>query len=71
MQYKYPKTEVDVAEIDPAVTRANFAALGLPKDTGIKTYWGDARQFVAFAKLMAARRCQCSRPRFASSSICC
>ena len=46
MQYKYPRTEVDVAEIDPAVTRANQKALGLPLDTTIKTYWGDARQFV-------------------------
>jgi hypothetical protein len=46
MQHKYPETAVDVAEIDPAVTRANFAALGLPRDTTIKTTWGDARQFV-------------------------
>jgi MFS family permease len=46
MQYAYPGTEVDVAEIDPNVTRANFEATGLPRDTTIKTYWGDARQFV-------------------------
>ena len=46
MQYAYPGTEVDVAEIDPAVTNANFKATGLPRDTPIKTYWGDARQFV-------------------------
>jgi len=46
MQHEYPATAVDVAEIDPAVTRANHAALGLPDDTTIKTYWGDARQFV-------------------------
>ena len=46
MQFKYPQTEVDVAEIDPAVTKANRIALGLPLDTTIKTYWGDARQFV-------------------------
>jgi spermidine synthase/MFS family permease len=46
MQYMYPGAEVDVAEIDPAVTRANFMALGLPRDTTIKTTWGDARQFV-------------------------
>jgi MFS family permease len=39
-------TDVDVAEIDPAVTRANFMATGLPRDTTIKTHWGDARQFV-------------------------
>ena len=46
MQFKYPSTDVDVAEIDPAVTRANRAAIGLPADTTIKTAWGDARQFV-------------------------
>ncbi|MFI5455151.1 MAG: fused MFS/spermidine synthase [Isosphaerales bacterium] len=46
MQYAYPGTGVDVAEIDPSVTRANFMATGLPRDTTIQTYWGDARQFV-------------------------
>ncbi|MDR3636318.1 MAG: fused MFS/spermidine synthase [Isosphaeraceae bacterium] len=46
MQHSYAGTEVDVAEIDSAVTRANFMALGLPRDTTIKTTWGDARQFV-------------------------
>jgi hypothetical protein len=46
MQYAYPGTSVDVAEIDPSVTKANFMATGLPRDTPITTYWGDARQFV-------------------------
>jgi hypothetical protein len=46
MQFAYPGTAVDVAEIDPAVTRANHAATGLARDTPIHTYWGDARQFV-------------------------
>ncbi|MBX6313524.1 MAG: fused MFS/spermidine synthase [Isosphaeraceae bacterium] len=46
LQHVYPKTIADVAEIDPAVTRANHIALGLPKDTTIRTTWGDARQFV-------------------------
>jgi MFS family permease len=46
MQFAYPGTGVDVAEIDPNVTRANFMATGLPENTTIKTYWGDARQFV-------------------------
>lgn len=46
VQHVYPGTEVDVAEIDPAVTHANHMAIGLPVDTTIKTYWGDARQFV-------------------------
>lgn len=46
MQHTYPGAEVDVAEIDPAVTRANHIATGLPTDTTIETTWGDARQFV-------------------------
>jgi MFS family permease len=46
MQYAYPGTKVDVAEIDPAVTNANYQATGLPRDTPIQTHWGDARQFV-------------------------
>jgi spermidine synthase len=46
IQFAYPGSAVDVAEIDPAVTRANFMATGLPRDTKIQTYWGDARQFV-------------------------
>ncbi|MBV8127601.1 MAG: fused MFS/spermidine synthase [Planctomycetaceae bacterium] len=46
MQYAYPGTEVDVAEIDRAVTNANYQATGLPRDTTIRTHWGDARQFV-------------------------
>ncbi|MEW4567376.1 fused MFS/spermidine synthase [Tautonia sp. JC769] len=46
LQHRYPNAECDVAEIDPAVTRANHAALGLPEDTTINTHWGDARQFV-------------------------
>ncbi len=46
LQHTYPGTEADVAEIDPAVTRANYKALGLPRDTTIKTTFGDARQFV-------------------------
>ncbi len=47
LQKIYPKTQADVAEIDPAVTEANHLALWLPRDTTIKTTWGDARQFVA------------------------
>ena len=48
MQFAYPGTSVDVAEIDPAVTRANQIATGLPsgEKATIQTYWGDARQFV-------------------------
>ncbi|WP_165234501.1 fused MFS/spermidine synthase [Aquisphaera insulae] len=46
MQHAYPGTAVDVAEIDTAVSNANFNATGLPRDTNIQTHWGDARQFV-------------------------
>lgn len=46
IQHTYPGSSAEVAEIDPAVTRANFKALGLPADTPIVTHWGDARQFV-------------------------
>ena len=47
LQRIYPRTTADVAEIDPAVTEANHRALWLPRDTTIRTTWGDARQFVA------------------------
>jgi MFS family permease len=46
MRHAYPGTGVDVAEIDPAVTRANFLATGLTEADKIETHWGDARQFV-------------------------
>lgn len=46
MQNLYPKTKCDVAEIDPAVLKANQMAMGLPADTTIETTIGDARQFV-------------------------
>ncbi len=43
---QYANVETEVAEIDPAVTKANHIALGLPENTPIETTWGDARQFV-------------------------
>ena len=43
---RYPGSTADVAEIDPAVLRANKVALGLAEDTPIRTHLGDARQFV-------------------------
>lgn len=55
LQRTYPGTTSDVAEIDPAVTRANHAATFLPPPLptgetgdgrGIHTVWGDARQFI-------------------------
>ena len=42
----YPEAGIDVAEIDPAVTRAAHEALGLPRDTRIATWNMDARNFV-------------------------
>jgi spermidine synthase len=46
MLNKYPGSDAEVAEIDPAVKEANHQALGLPRDTPIVTHLGDARQFV-------------------------
>ena len=46
LQALYPKTVAEVAEIDPAVTRANHVALALPENTTIRTTHGDARRFV-------------------------
>ena len=43
---KYPGSVAEVAEIDPAVKKANHKALGLPENTPIVTHLGDARQFV-------------------------
>jgi len=47
LQSVYPRTAADVAEIDPAVTEANFKSLGLSRETTIETTFGDARQFVS------------------------
>ena len=41
-----PGSRIDVAEIDPAVTEAAFAAFGLPRDTSIRPFNMDARNFV-------------------------
>src|SRR5262249_61083030 len=46
LQARHRGSQVDVAEIDPAVTRANHMALGLPRDTTIRTYFRDPRRFV-------------------------
>ena len=42
----YPGSTVHVAEIDPMVLEANYVALGLPRDTPIKTFLMDARNAV-------------------------
>jgi spermidine synthase len=43
VMHEWPGSHVDVAEIDPQVLEANHRALGLPRDTPIRTYIGDAR----------------------------
>ncbi|HBF37944.1 MAG TPA: hypothetical protein DDW50_11545 [Firmicutes bacterium] len=43
MLYQWPKSQIDVAEIDPVVVAANRLALGFPQNTPIHTYIGDAR----------------------------
>jgi len=42
-----PGSRIEVVEIDPAVTKAAFAACGLRRDTKIKTLNMDARNYVA------------------------
>lgn len=42
-----PGSYVEVAEIDPAVTEAAYAAFGLPRDTTIRSFSMDARNRVA------------------------
>jgi tetratricopeptide (TPR) repeat protein len=42
-----PGSDVSVVEIDPAVTAAAFAGCGLRRDTRIRTFHMDARNFVA------------------------
>jgi len=44
--YEWPGSSVDVAEIDPLVLEANHQALGLPRDTPIRTFLRDARNAV-------------------------
>jgi len=43
LEVLYPKSRLDVAEIDPGVTEVAHEALGLPRDTRIRTYNRDAR----------------------------
>ncbi len=44
--HEWPGSKIDVAEIDPVVVEANHHALGLPLDTPIRTFVGDARNVV-------------------------
>jgi spermidine synthase len=44
--HEWPGARAEVAELDPMVVEANHAALGLPRNTPIKTYTMDARNAV-------------------------
>jgi spermidine synthase len=44
--HEWPGARAEVAELDPLVVEANHAALGLPRNTSIKTYTMDARNAV-------------------------
>jgi spermidine synthase len=46
LRQKFPESRVDVAEIDPGVTRAALAAFGLSKDHRINIHTMDGRNFV-------------------------
>jgi spermidine synthase/MFS family permease len=43
----FPEMDLDVVEIDPAVTRVAYTHLGLKKEYGIRDFNMDGRQFVA------------------------
>ncbi|MDD2672685.1 MAG: fused MFS/spermidine synthase, partial [Syntrophales bacterium] len=43
---KYPGAEIDVVEIDPAVTEAAYRYMGLSRDTRIRSFNEDGRWFV-------------------------
>ena len=59
LEVMYPGGVIDVAEIDPAVTEAAYAALGLPRDTAVRTVNMDARNFVSDqAEAIASGRAQ-------------
>jgi spermidine synthase/MFS family permease len=46
VQERFPGSRCDVAEIDPAVVEACHQAMGLPRDTTIRTVMNDARVVV-------------------------
>lgn len=49
MEAVYPGSELDVIEIDPGVTQVAYDLLGLQRDTTIRSFNEDARQFLARA----------------------
>jgi len=50
MEITYPKAHIDVAEIDPQVTKVVYEQLGMPKNTKITTYNTDGRWYVMNCK---------------------
>ncbi|HUJ89802.1 MAG TPA: fused MFS/spermidine synthase, partial [Syntrophorhabdales bacterium] len=46
MEITYPNAQIDVAEIDPMITKVVHDQLGLPRSTRIKTYNTDGRWYV-------------------------
>ncbi len=50
MEVVYPKSQIDVVEIDPEVTRIVYDQLGLSKNTRIRSYNTDGRWFVMNTK---------------------
>jgi spermidine synthase len=46
LETRWPDASIEVVEIDPAVTRAAFAAFSLPRDTKIRSHHTDGRVFV-------------------------
>ena len=47
MSEVYPQTDIDVIEIDPAVTAVAYERLGLPRNERIRSFNGDARAFLS------------------------
>jgi MFS family permease len=47
IEVTHPGSQIDVIEIDPGVTDTAFAALGLPRDTTIRSVNEDARHFIS------------------------
>ncbi len=61
VEWTRPESQIDVVEIDPAVTHAAFAGLALPRTTSIRTFATDAGAFLrdretAYAKGKASDR---------------
>jgi spermidine synthase len=50
MEAFYPNSRIDVVEIDPEITKVVYQYLGLPRDTGIRSYNEDGRWFVMNCK---------------------